>query len=648
MKYTVGIDFGTSTTMVKAKISDKTKKENLECKSVTFTQTGIPTTPTLIRKKETDCWYGHKAEQQVIPNSQLYSNFKLDLLNETDSSKKMEAIQLIHEFFHYLFACYNEQKGYLFGNEQVEEETKVSYPAQWNEELREVMIDSAKKAGFKNVIGVDEATAAVHCILKAKQKELEQKGYLKIGRPLHMLVIDMGAGTTDLAFVDVMIDNKNEVRTDILKTWPPIGNERRFGGRQIDEGLEQLLIQWLIKSGMPDQVANNMVLEQRNNIKAWKENTISVSLEREESVTDFPMLSMIVRYTGVQPRPFPSINKNTFATTFNKELSDFVGIINSAPKELLEQTELVILTGGNSLWYWIDDILLGRNKNFGEITLKQIIGQPSRVLRMELPAETVSRGLVYGAEIKPIIERTNNSTNIISNSNIPVMNKTALMPKVEQKQFLTYDPTSTIRPIIAISDCNFFAVKQNGKVIKKENHNHSGQCNVNNWNNIIAIACGGNSYSNNYTVGLKQNGTVVATGYNENGKKDLNNWKNIIAIACGNNYTVGLKQDGTVVTNQIDDGYGDYVRSWKDIIAITCRDNYTIGLKQDGTVVTSQIESEGNYIRNFKNVIAIFSNSAHIVALQNDGTIIGDNTTIKIGDKVFTTTQILLKNLFNE
>ena len=635
MKYIVGIDFGTSNTIVKAKISDKTKKENLECKSVTFTQTGIPSTPTLIRKKDADCWYGHEAEQQVIVGSQLYSNFKLDLLSKEDISKKTEAINLINEFFVYLFKCYSGQKVFLFGSEQIQEETKVSYPAQWNEELREVMIDSAKKAGFKNVIGVNEATAAVHCILKAKQKELEQKGYLKIGKPLHMLVIDMGAGTTDLAFVDVMIDNKNEVRTDILKTWPPIGNERRFGGRQIDEGLEQLLIQWLIKSGLKEQDANSMVVQQRNNIKAWKENTISVSLEREESVTDFPMLSMIVNCIGIQASTFPSINKNTFETIFKKELSDFITIINSAPKQLLEQTELVILTGGNSLWYWIDDILLGRNKKFGEIALKQIIGQPSRLLRMELPTETVSRGLVYGAEIKPIIGNCNNSNNVISNSNKFVINKTILEPKEKPNGILiekrvACDGDKKIKlmnagilimdnmkcrlnnwsNIIDITYCNywgFIILKSDGTMIST--YPHYNEHNLLGSNDIIAIEAGswhdcyhytGICFEQWHVVGLKSDGTVIAIGQNIDGQCDVNNWTNVIAIACGECHTVGLKSDGTVVaTGDNSDGQCN-VSNWTDIIAIECHvewdigyesgrrkglhRQYTIGYKSNGTI----------------------------------------------------------------
>jgi hypothetical protein len=57
--------------------------------------------------------------------------------------------------------------------------------------------------------------------------------------------------------------------------------------------------------------------------------------------------------------------------------------------------ELVILTGGNSQWYWIDEVLKGANDCFSWVGLPQVVGHPELLLRMELPTETVARGLVY-------------------------------------------------------------------------------------------------------------------------------------------------------------------------------------------------------------------------------------------------------------
>jgi hypothetical protein len=66
--------------------------------------------------------------------------------------------------------------------------------------------------------------------------------------------------------------------------------------------------------------------------------------------------------------------------------------------------------------------------------------------------------------------------------------------------------------------------------------------NVSSWANIKAIAAGAF-----HTVGLKEDGTVVAVGYNGFGQLNVSTWANIKAIAAGASHTIGLKEDGTVV-----------------------------------------------------------------------------------------------------
>ena len=46
-----------------------------------------------------------------------------------------------------------------------------------------------------------------------------------------------------------------------------------------------------------------------------------------------------------------------------------------------------------------------------------------------------------------------------------------------------------------------------------------GQCNVEDWTEIVAIAAGPT-----HTLGLKSDGTVVAVGNNDHGQCDVKNW----------------------------------------------------------------------------------------------------------------------------
>ena len=71
-----------------------------------------------------------------------------------------------------------------------------------------------------------------------------------------------------------------------------------------------------------------------------------------------------------------------------------------------------------------------------------------------------------------------------------------------------------------------------------------------------------------HSVGLKEDGTVVAVGYNGYGQLNVSSWTNIKAIAAGAYHTVGLKEDGTVVAV----GFNDYgqlnVSSWTNIMPV--------------------------------------------------------------------------------
>ena len=104
-------------------------------------------------------------------------------------------------------------------------------------------------------------------------------------------------------------------------------------------------------------------------------------------------------------------------------------------------------------------------------------------------------------------------------------------------------------------------------------------------------------WGNDHTVGLKSDGTVMATNYTGDkryytGQCDVSGWKDIVAISAGGNYTVGLKSDGTVVAtkyigNMDYDGRCD-VYDWREIVAISAGQSHTVGLKSDGTVVATK------------------------------------------------------------
>jgi len=64
------------------------------------------------------------------------------------------------------------------------------------------------------------------------------------------------------------------------------------------------------------------------------------------------------------------------------------------------------------------------------------------------------------------------------------------------------------------------------------------------WTDIVAIS--GSDWEQ--VLGLKSDGTVVATGSNDQKQLNVSKWTDIVAIWSGNSYSVGLKSDGSFVS----------------------------------------------------------------------------------------------------
>ena len=232
----IGVDFGTSTSVIRVKRYEdgESIEERLFTKPVVFNM-GSSVVPTLIRQTNGDVVYGYQAEIQR-KNSDLYQSFKV-LLESDDPEQKANARKLTEDFLTYLASVYREQSdGGHLGDASDTEKTVISYPVKWSEETKAFMIEAAKNAGFPSVTGQDEASAAICATTLQNEALLGRKGYLKVGKALNVLLLDMGAGTTDLVLCRYTPGFQNE----ILCTYPKDGNIL-FGGREIDALLGQYI-----------------------------------------------------------------------------------------------------------------------------------------------------------------------------------------------------------------------------------------------------------------------------------------------------------------------------------------------------------------------------------------------------------------------
>jgi alpha-tubulin suppressor-like RCC1 family protein len=179
-------------------------------------------------------------------------------------------------------------------------------------------------------------------------------------------------------------------------------------------------------------------------------------------------------------------------------------------------------------------------------------------------------------------------------------------------------------------------LKDDGTVVAAGDNDYS-QCDVGSWTGITQVAAGGA-----HTVGLTVNGTVVAVGCTnygpppdpgvswlnvQCGQCNVGEWTDIIQVATGGWHTVGLKHDGTVVAvGQNYDGQCN-VDGWTHIIQVAAGGWHTVGLKDDGTVV-----AVGDYfwqlsVDDWTDIVQVAAGDYHTVGLKSDGTVVavGDN-----------------------
>ena len=409
----IGIDFGTSTSVIKVKTykDGKPVDDRIFADSVSFDRN--TTVPTLVFETEkNDFLCGHEVKSRAVKGT-LYSNFKVDLISK-DTEKREKAQFLTLKFFEYLYRTYCDQKEFfnrqrqgsydnIYTNDYIVEKTYVSYPAKWPQNIRQLMVEIAEKAGFKNVRGCDEPTAAIHTVMVQEIDMIQKNKLLLYGESAYILMIDMGAGTTDLALCRYTLDEKT--KPDILATWPTADNKALFGGREIDQKLCEYALDYLRNSGIK-RLDNFSSPQNLDNFKSWKEAALSPALSQNQQVGEPGFLTLYKEMLPFEFPDFPAINREVFERLIHDSIIQFTGMVRNcidAAKKLnkgfngAEDIDFIILTGGHSQWYFITDILLGKlfASTDEKLYLPKIKSNPDRLIRLSKPQETVALGLVY-------------------------------------------------------------------------------------------------------------------------------------------------------------------------------------------------------------------------------------------------------------
>ena len=186
-----------------------------------------------------------------------------------------------------------------------------------------------------------------------------------------------------------------------------------------------------------------------------------------------------------------------------------------------------------------------------------------------------------------------------------------------------------------------YAVTNTGNVMAtgelNKGYGYSDLSGVLTWSNIVSI-----SANNNFVLGLRKNGTVVATGSNSTNQLDVSSWTNIVQVSAGGLCSYGVKSDGTVVASEYvasssdwrKYNYGqDEVEAWEDIVYVAAGYFHVVALKADGTVVAIGKNDEGLAqckVDEWKDIVYIAADTVATYGVKADGTVV----TTKGGDDV--------------
>ena len=173
---------------------------------------------------------------------------------------------------------------------------------------------------------------------------------------------------------------------------------------------------------------------------------------------------------------------------------------------------------------------------------------------------------------------------------------------------------------VATGDGHVVGLKRDGTVVATGS-NDDGQCDTNLFTDIIQIAAG-----NRHTIGLKSDGTVVAVGDSSEGQCDVSPWENIVELAAGDYHTVGIKVDGQLIGTGNNEYWQCNFKPWRDIIQISGYDftvGFTVGLKSDGTVIAQGENTYGQCdVSSWSDIKQVAAGAYHTLGLKKDGTVL--------------------------
>lgn len=403
----IGIDFGTSTSVVK--IYNNGGGDSVYTLSV---GNGMQEIPTIVFKRASDSmlFIADEALMQINQGTEgeTFRNFKLDLINDNEK-EKADATEYTTLFFQYLYKRYEEQCNMGTFGKCDQTKVYVSYPAKWPSFVRMIMLDCAIKAGFgttNTVFGLDEPTAAAVASLHEREQELKEAGLYFENTTYKAMMVDMGAGTTDIVLFEYRIEGGN-LHINNPVTYPTAESTRLCGGREIDDIFSEFCASYCRSIPASGDAPQGFLDKCHSEAKPWKEEVVSLGL-KENLVIKSPgfivqQINMMRQFgLPVNPQLQPFVmNRLTFESITQVHWLNWRNMLEESFEEgkkfgyaSPDDINVIILNGGHSQWYGVKDFLLGKPfANLKPLPFKNILNYPVSLIQSIKPSQTVATGL---------------------------------------------------------------------------------------------------------------------------------------------------------------------------------------------------------------------------------------------------------------
>ena len=397
----IGIDFGTSTTVVRVGNYDAEGRlsQVIPVKD-TSTGDGEMFFPTLVFERD-DGTVSFASKVKALVRSRkpgrLFQNFKMDLLK--DGEERALAEKNIRRFLAFIHEQIEEQASEV--GLLPERKVFISVPVKWAPDVVHFMKQAYVDAGFAgsldDIVVKNEAQAASVWTIRTKFDDLAQKGLIRSDAPSKVMMVDMGAGTTDITIFDLAFSEGGSVEIgDGAISFPPADSEWQCGGREIDHALYEHVQKYREgRRQLPDGEIDQIVLQK---VKQEKEHALSGTLADNE------VYDWLNSFDSMDP-DHAEMGRAQFEEVARQQWTDFHRLVSEALETAKTghgvdpaDIDFVILTGGHSEWYCVNDILLDRPLSSGlplsPLGLEKIKALPERILGEIGRNCTVANGLV--------------------------------------------------------------------------------------------------------------------------------------------------------------------------------------------------------------------------------------------------------------